>query len=75
MSVIDEKTKKMIENYNKGLELYRNKQFKESIACFENALELVPDDGPSAMYIERCKEYIKNPPPENWDGVFIMKTK
>ncbi len=73
--MLDETTKKMVENYNKGLELYRDKKFEESISYFEKALELIPDDGPSAMYIDRCKEYIKNPPPENWDGVFVMKTK
>lgn len=73
--MIDEKTQKMLSHYNKGLELYRNKKFKESLHEFEQALDIKSDDGPSSIYIERCKEYLKNPPPENWDGVFIMKTK
>ena len=73
--MIDEATKKMLEFYNKGLELYRNKKFSESIKAFEKALEFKPEDGPSAMYIQRCKDYIKNPPPEKWDGVYVMTTK
>lgn len=73
--MIDEATKSLLEFYNKGLELYRNRKFKESIKAFEKALEFNPEDGPSAMYIQRCKDYIKNPPPENWDGVYVMTTK
>lgn len=73
--MLDEKTKKMLENYNKGLELYKNRKFGESLKFFEKGLEYKPDDGPCEIYIERCKSYIKNPPPEDWDGVFIMKTK
>ena len=39
------------------------------------ALKVVPEDGPSKVYYERCKYYIDNPPPEDWDGVFVMTTK
>ena len=73
--MLDEAALKMLENYNKGLSLYRNRQFEESLSFFKKALEIKPDDGPSAMYVERCREYIKNPPPANWDGVFVMTTK
>jgi len=27
------------------------------------------------MYIKRCKEFLETPPPADWDGVYIMKTK
>jgi len=29
----------------------------------------------SAMYLERCQEYIKTPPPEDWDLVQRYLTK
>jgi tetratricopeptide (TPR) repeat protein len=73
--MLDETALKMLENYNKGLGLYRSMKFEESLSCFKKALEIKPDDGPSAMYVERCREYIKNPPSQNWDGVFVMTTK
>ena len=73
--MLDELAKKMLENYNKGLELYRARKFSESLEFFKKALEIKPSDGPSVIYIERCKEYIKKAPPENWDGVFVMTTK
>ena len=38
-------------------------------------LNIIPDDQCCKLYIERCQDYISEPPPEDWDGVFIMKTK
>jgi len=73
--MFDENMKKVLEFYNKGLALYREKKFKEGIEEFEKVLQIKPDDGPSVLYIQRCKDYIHNPPPENWDGVYVMKTK
>lgn len=66
---------KLLEQYNKALSLYKQRKWEEALKEFQKALEIIPDDGPSKLYIERCKEYIKNPPPEDWDGVFVMKTK
>jgi tetratricopeptide (TPR) repeat protein len=65
----------LLEQYNKALALYKQRKFQEALEEFKKALQIVPDDGPSQLYVERCLEYIKNPPPEDWDGVFVMKTK
>ncbi|MFN3603289.1 MAG: tetratricopeptide repeat protein [Leptonema sp. (in: bacteria)] len=65
----------LLEQYNKALQLYKQRRWAESLKEFQKALEIEPKDGPSLLYIERCKEYLKNPPPEDWDGVFVMKTK
>lgn len=65
----------MIKYYNKGLELYRSRQFSEAKAYFQKCLEILPSDGPSKIYVERCDAFIKDPPPADWDGVFVMKTK
>ncbi|MEM7180024.1 MAG: tetratricopeptide repeat protein [Spirochaetota bacterium] len=66
---------KLLEYYNKGLENYKLGDFKSALNFFQQALETQPGDGPSQMYVERCNEYIKSPPPEDWDGVYVMKTK
>ena len=65
----------MLKYYNKGLELYRGKKFVEARDFFRKCMELVPGDGPSQIYIERCDVFIKTPPPNDWDGVFVMTTK
>lgn len=67
--------KKFLDTYNEGLKLYRERKFSEALKYFEEALKLRENDGPSKLYIERCKMLIDNPPPENWDGVFTMTTK
>jgi adenylate cyclase len=72
---VSEKKKKAVEIYLKGLELYRSKQWDQAEAVFRQALEVDPDDGPSKAYIDRCEDFKVLPPPENWDGVFVMKTK
>jgi adenylate cyclase len=64
-----------IEQYTIGLNLYRQKKFSEAIEKFNEALSIEPDDQPSRLYIERSQLYLTNPPPEEWNGVFILKTK
>lgn len=61
--------------YEEGLGLYRNKKFSEAKQKFTDALEADPTDKPSKLFIERCEYYMKNPVPEDWDGVWEMKTK
>ncbi len=73
--MINKEKIKIIDIYNKGLELYRGRKFEEAKLYFKKCLEIVPDDGPSQVYIERCDYFIKNPPSADWDGVFVMTTK
>ncbi|MCB0391439.1 MAG: CHASE2 domain-containing protein [Bdellovibrionales bacterium] len=66
---------KKLEFFNKGYQLYHQKEFKAAMEQFNQALNIQPDDECSKLYIDRCQNYLNNPPPEDWDGVFIMKTK
>ena len=65
----------LLDAYNKGLSLYKRKQWDDAIKKFEEALKLDGNDGPSKLYLARCKHFKKTPPPEDWDGVFTMTTK
>jgi adenylate cyclase len=73
--MITNEMKELLGFYNQGLKLYKEAKFEDALESFKKALEKVPNDGPTEMYIKRCKEYIKTPPPSDWDGVYIMKTK
>ena len=33
------------------------------------------EDDASKLLLDRCMLYLKNPPPEDWDGAEVMKTK
>ena len=63
------------ELYNKAIQLHLERKWDEAIATFEEVLKLDPNDGPSKTYITRCNEYKVNPPPEGWDGRYILTHK
>ncbi|MBI4577777.1 MAG: CHASE2 domain-containing protein [Planctomycetes bacterium] len=72
---LDPRAAQAREAYAEGLKLYRARRFGEAVAGFETALGLVPGDGPSDTYLDRCRSYQEAPPPEDWDGVYVMTTK
>ena len=65
----------VLKHFAEGRKFYKLMMFDKAKDCFFNALKIDKDDGPSQVYFARCKHYIENPPPEDWDGVFIMRTK
>jgi tetratricopeptide (TPR) repeat protein len=73
--MITEQKKQVLELYNEGRKHYKLMQFEKAKDFFGKALRVDPEDGPSKVYYARCKHYIDNPPPEDWDGVFVMTTK
>ncbi len=64
-----------VEVFAQGLVLYRTQKWDEAAAYFQKCLELDPQDGPGAIFLERCKQLKEHPPAMDWDGVFVMKTK
>ena len=73
--MITEEKRQVLEHFKEGRRLYKLMKFKEARDAFERALRVDPEDGPSKIYYVRCKHYMDDPPPEDWDGVFVMKTK
>lgn len=72
---LPQKVYDVIELYNKGLEMFSEHQWKKAHKFFNEALAILPDDGPSKTYVGRCEDYIKKPPSKNWDGVYSLKSK
>lgn len=73
--MVSEDKKRVLDLFARGRKLYKLMQFEEAQKHFAQALKIDKDDGPSKVYYARCKHYIENPPPEDWDGVFVMTTK
>ncbi len=73
--MITEERKQVLDLFNEGRKRYKLMQFEEARKCFAKALKVDPNDGPSKVYYVRCKHYMDSPPPEDWDGVFVMQTK
>ncbi len=72
---LTEEQKKAFAIYDSALELYRKRDFKSALSKFGQVTEILPKDGPSETYSGRCNDYLKTPPPADWDGVFVMTTK
>ncbi len=71
----DETVNEAFSLYGEGLKQYRKGSWDSAISIFAKVLEITAKDGPSRTLIERCRLYRNVPPPADWDGVFIMKTK
>jgi len=61
--------------HNQGMKLYYNRSFAEAVQKFKEVLSILPNDFNAKNLLDRCTEYASNPPPENWNGVEVMKTK
>ena len=73
--MITEEKKKILDLFTEGRKRYKIMDFEGARKYFAQALKIDADDGPSKVYYARCKHYIETPPPEDWDGVFVMTTK
>jgi len=61
--------------FNEGLIRYRRRDWAGAEHCFGETLAANPGDGPSKIYLERCRIYRNTPPPAEWDGVWTMQNK
>jgi adenylate cyclase len=65
----------LITAYEAGLECYQRRDWATAIRHFGDALEAAPSDQPSQIFVDRCRYYSENPPPDNWNGIWIMEEK
>ena len=75
----DEKAQ-LVKAFDEGIDLYNNQDWLKAKKRFKDALSLEEEfpyrpTTPSAVYIERCDHFKKNPPKKDWDGVWTMTTK
>ena len=61
--------------YHAGIKQFFARNFKQARELFVRALEYLPADYLCGMYVERCDDYAKNPPPEDWTGIDVKTSK
>ena len=61
--------------FNEAVTLYKNREWAEASRILVALKEMKPDDKPTAIYIDRCQEFIKSPPAADWTGTIVMKEK
>ena len=72
---IPPETADLIDGFERALELYKTAWYDEALYAFEQVAERHPDDGPTKLYLERCRKNLEEAPPGDWDGVHRMKIK
>ncbi|MDO8721497.1 MAG: GAF domain-containing protein [Syntrophales bacterium] len=65
----------VLNHFRDGLALYRCRDWDRAISRFNDALRINPSESLCQMYIDRCVCFRKQPPDEDWDGGWVMKTK
>ncbi len=62
-------------SFARGINFYKNKQFRQALQEFTAVKEANLHDRAAALYINRCEKIIHTGLPDDWDGVLIMDTK
>jgi class 3 adenylate cyclase len=65
----------LAESFETAVAAYRRRAFDEAHALFDRIARAHLDDGPSAVYRDRCDMYLSVPPSPDWDGVFEPNSK
>ena len=64
----------VVNHFNEGRKKYISGDFDQAINSFKECLKINSEDKLSETYIDRCNQLISEKP-ENWDGVWVMKSK
>jgi class 3 adenylate cyclase len=65
----------MAERFAEGLADYRGRNWKAAATAFKAALEAVPEDGPSRVFLHRVQRLEAEPPPPDWKGGWTLSEK
>jgi len=65
----------LLTDYNKAMDCYRTRDWAEAAGKFGPIMSAHPYDGPTQVLLQRCLEFMVEPPPDDWDFVYVMKSK
>lgn len=61
--------------FEAGRKFYQICDWSQAEKYFQEVLQHKPDDQPAKVFLERCLHYRQDPPPAEWQGVFVLKEK
>jgi len=71
----DPVARKLAGLFVQGLAAYIARDFRGAAEQYKAALRLRAEDPPAAVLLERCREFLRAPPPEEWTGVYVATEK
>ena len=72
---LSEECVRLRERYNQARATYLAQQWDLAEAGFRECLKIRATDGPSQVFVERIQFLRRNPPGENWNGVWQLTEK
>ena len=66
--------KKLVEVFHQALDCFEKRDWIHAAEGFRETLSL-EERGPSQKYIDRCDAFLKEAPPDAWDGVYNLTEK
>jgi adenylate cyclase len=67
-------TKEKVQTFRTCLDLFYERRWQETQQSLVEFLDRFPNDRPAQIFQERARRFMKNPPPDDWDGVFAKTT-
>ena len=61
--------------YDSGLAAYRARNFAGAMSFFQQLLAARASDQPARIMLERCSQFLKSPPGEDWEATNAMRVK
>jgi adenylate cyclase len=68
---LPEEKRNLMGTFKRALDCYRERKWEDAMKLFAG----LKGDKPAGIYMERCRQLLKSPPPDSWDGVMDLKIK
>jgi adenylate cyclase len=70
-----EQFRDLLDRFRQGLSFYRGGAWDSAAEIFGGLVQDYPNDKPSQIFLDRCRDLIAQPPEGRWDGVYVMTHK
>jgi class 3 adenylate cyclase/glutaredoxin len=67
--------KKLVEVFHQALDSFERRDWKQAMEGFTEALAAESGDSPSIKFLNRCLDFLAEPPLDSWDGVYNLSEK
>jgi len=71
----DGKLKDAFAAFAEAMSLLAGRSFAEAARLFEDVRKMLPDDGPTKIFLDLSRNYQANPPADDWDGSLELTEK
>jgi class 3 adenylate cyclase len=65
----------LVADYQRAMELYLARKFQAAVQLLEKLAQTYQEDMAVCIMLERNRAFLSNPPPPDWQGEFVMKSK